>query len=346
MTAASAPAGHDRAPSTLRAAGAAWRVLLLSAVMAVAASSALAASLDSPRSAPAAADAGRAELARCVQLGRVRPEEALPALTALVPRLGGDAAAQIEALAVLGEIHALLADGAAIDGVVAELRRRGQAPAEGGSWADRSMAWARVAAEAVQSQALRLHGPVGRAERLLADAMRSPPADLPAALRLRLLAWHADLLEREGRFEPAARRWQEAIALADATPAPAWRRAEMRSALAKTLSLAGRSDRARELNQAALALAHESGDERALSYAYKTDGILQLGDSLAEVRPAAEASMRAALDHAQRAGARRDEIRAIANLADFALRRADHAQALAYAERALPLARAVHDGNA
>ena len=322
------------------------RALLLAVALAMAGPSALAGNPGPAAAAAVAISAGRAELQRCLQIGRARPEETIPALAALLPQLGADPAAEIQAWVALGELHAMVADTAAVEGVVEQLRRRADAGRAGTSATVPSMAWAQLAAEAVQSQLLRLQGPVGRAERLLADAMRSMPADLPDPLRLRLLSWHADLLDRAGKVEPAARRYQEAISLADAMPAPAWQRAELRSSLAKTLHLAGQTDRARVLNQAAFALARQSADDKALALAYRTDGILQLGGPLTESQPAAEQAMRAALEHAQRAGARREEIRATANLADLALRRADYVQALAYAERALPLARAMHDGNA
>src|SRR5262245_28436971 len=58
----------------------------------------------------AATDATRAELARLVQQSRAQPERALPAFDALMPQLADDAALQIEALVVLGQLHTVLAD--------------------------------------------------------------------------------------------------------------------------------------------------------------------------------------------------------------------------------------------
>jgi diguanylate cyclase (GGDEF)-like protein len=285
----------------------------------------------------------RAELARWIQSGRARPEEAVAGLVASLPRLASDVDAEVEALVVLGELRIVLADTSGVDQVVEQLRRRSEGPGAATAEPTPAMLWARAGADAVRALQLREQGPVGRAERLLADALRALPDNTPDSLRLRLLTWHADLLHRAGKFESAARRFQEAIMLADTSSAPAWQRAELRSYLAKTLYLAGQVDRARELNQAALALAGQAADDKALSFAYKTEGIVQSGDSLAESPPAAEEAMRASLEFAQRAGAKRDEVRAIANLADMALRRADYVLALDYSDKALLLARALHD---
>ena len=286
------------------------------------------------------------ELAHWLQLGRARPEQAITGLRSLLPRLAGNAAVEVEALVALGELHALLVDDTGVDELVEQLRRRGEStPNEARADAAPSpeKRWARIGADVVRARQLRTQGPVGRAERLLADALQTLPESTPAALRLRWWSAHAELLEQAGKFEPAARRYQEAIALADATQAPTWLRAELRAALAKTMYLAGQIEHARQWSQAALALARESGDARAQSVAYRVEGITVSDANLAENNPAAEEATRRSLEFARKAGATRDEIRATANLADMALRRGDFAQALAYSEQALPLARTVHD---
>ena len=88
---------------------------------------------------------------------------------------------------------------------------------------------------------------------------------------------------------------------------------------------------------------HANLATRAQSVAYRVAGITVSDANLAENNPAAEEATRRSLEFARKAGATRDEIRATANLADMALRRGDFAQALAYSEQALPLARTVHD---
>lgn len=289
----------------------------------------------------AAPGAAAQELAQWIQRGRARPEQAAPAIGALLTRLAAEPQTEIEAWVALGDLQAVLADEAGLGQTIAQLRRRAEAAGDGSAPARAALA--RACADALQSQQIRLQGPLGRAERLLGETIERLPAATPDALRLRFLSWHADLLERASKFEPAARRFQQAITLADASQAAAWLRAELRAGLAKTLHLAGQVDRARELNRAALELARLSGDDRTLSFVYKTEGVIQSDDSLDQNSKAAEQAMRASLDHALRAGAQRDEIRATANLADMSLRRADFAQALAYAERALVLARALHD---
>jgi diguanylate cyclase (GGDEF)-like protein len=122
--------------------------------------------------------------------------------------------------------------------------------------------------------------------------------------------------------------------------APAWLKSEQRAALAYTYHLAEQPDRAWSLNAEALDLARAAADELALSGAMTTQGIL-LG---ARGRVAEELqAMQAAIDHAQRAGAKREEVLGMANLADFYLKRQEFATALDLARRALPLAREVRD---
>jgi len=292
----------------------------------------------------AAAEPGdpRAELLHWIDAGRARPEAAVTALAPLVPVLAVDPAYEIEALVELGSQCALLADADGVERVIEQLQRR----ADAASPSDAARArWARLAVDAVRAEQLQRQGPVGRAERLLADALQRLPADLPDRLRLRFLSLHADLLDRATKFEAAVRRFQEAIAIADALPAPVWKRAELRALLAYTLHKAGRSPRALELNQEALALGRSSGDDKVLSTIFRIEGILRSDPALNVGNAAEEQAMRAALDHARRAGSKRDEVRGIANLADLYLRRGDYAQAIAYSERALPLAQALHDAQ-
>lgn len=286
-------------------------------------------------------DETRAELARLVQLSRARPETTLPALEALLPRLAAEPALEIETLLVLGAVYTVLADEAAVEQAAERLRVLGGA---GQGPPTPAMQWARATADGVRAQWLRRRGPVGRAERLLADALARQPEDqLPATLRLRLVTLHAMLLDQGGKFEEAVRRFQEAIALGDTIAAPAWQRAELRASLAYTLHQAGEPARARDVVAAALALAVESGDDKTLATVHTTRSIVLVADARGASDPVERAAMQAALDHARRAGALRDEVLAMANLADLFLRQGEYRQAIAHAERALPLARALHD---
>jgi diguanylate cyclase (GGDEF)-like protein len=295
-------------------------------------------------SAPAAAsdhDTQRAELARLTLVARAQPERALPAFEALLPQLASQPALEIEALVIVGQVHALLAQQGPMEHVVERLRALGGAT---GAAQAPHRSWARLAADAVWAQWLRRGGPVGRAERLFSDALaREREADLPPALRLRFVTLHAGLLDQNGRVEPAVQRFQEAITLADAMPAPDWQRAELRSSLAYTLHQAGERARARELIRAALALAQASGDDKTLSSIHTNRAILFSAEAHGPIDAEEREAMRAALDHARLAGAQRDEVLATANLADLYLRHGDYREAIAYSQRALPLARTLHD---
>jgi diguanylate cyclase (GGDEF)-like protein len=293
---------------------------------------------------PAWADDAAAELARLVQVSRAQPEASLPGFDALLPRLAAEPALQIEALVVLGGVQATLSRPAAMEQTLERLRALADGDAASPRPATPAMRWARTAADAVRAQWLRRNGPVGRAERLFSDALaRQSESELPPSLRLRFVTLHAMLLDQGGKFEPAVRRFQEAIALADALPAPPWQRAELRSSLAYTLHQAGETARAREMLAAALAQAQQAGDHKTLASIHTTRAIVLTDDARGAISPAEREAMQAALTHARLAGARRDEVLATANLADLSLRSGDYRQAIAHAERALPLARELHD---
>ena len=287
------------------------------------------------------------EFAVLAQASRARPEASLPAFDALLPRLADEPALQIEALVVLGGVQATLSQQAAMEQTIDRLRSLGEADRTLPQPATPAMQWARTAADAVRVQWLRRNGPIGRAERLFSDALaRQPESELPPALRLRFVTLHATLLDQSGKFEAALRRFQEASALADAMPAPLWQRAELRASLAYTLHKAGENARARETLAGALAMAQEAGDHKTLASVHTTRGIVLTDDARGAISPDERAAMQAALDHARLAGSRRDEVLATANLADLSLRTGDYREAIAHAERALPLARELHDPTA
>jgi diguanylate cyclase (GGDEF)-like protein len=293
---------------------------------------------------PAWAEGARAELARLAQASRAQPEASLAAFDALLPRLADEPALQIEALVLLGGVQATLSQPAAIEQTLERLRALADGDESSPQPATPAMRWARTAADAVRVQWLRRNGPVGRAERLFADALaRQSESELPPSLRLRFVTLHAMLLDQGGKFEPAVRRFQEAIALADTLPAPLWQRAELRASLAYTLYQAGETGRARETLVAALAQAQQAGDHKTLATVHTTRGIVLADDARGAISPLEREAMQAALTHARLAGARRDEVLATANLADLSLRSGDYRQAIAHAERALPLARELHD---
>ena len=89
-----------------------------------------------------------------------------------------------------------------------------------------------------------------------------------------------------------------------------------------------------------MALAEKAQDWISLARAHNTAGIVLdgLGDQQGERR-----SFDLAIENARRAGSKVDEVKYLANLADFYLKNAEYKTALAQAERALPLARELHD---
>ena len=267
---------------------------------------------------------------------RVRPDAVTARWAALLPQLAAQPALQIEGLMSLGLAQAVLSDAVGVE------RSADQLAAMAESSAQPVASWARVAAAVVRAELLRRQGPVGRADRLLSDAMAGLPSEVPTPLRQRYVATLARLKETGGNFEAAVRLYQEAIALAEVSVAPVWQRVDVRSRLAYSLFQAGQIDRAKQVNDQALQLARAAQHDLALSGAYTTAGIIA-----AEVdTDVAQTAMQAALTHAQRAGAERDEVLATANLADLSLRRADYREALTYSERALPVARRLHDVDA
>lgn len=178
-----------------------------------------------------------------------------------------------------------------------------------------------------------------RADLLLQQALQALPAGVSDVERLRFVATHGFIKDRSGQLEAAVRLNHESLALADRVGTP-WRRAEARSALAYSYFGAGQLERARTLSDEALAVATAAGDWVALGRAHNTAGIVLdgLGDREGDRR-----SFELAISHARRAGAKRDEARYLANSADFYLKKGDYRTALGHAQRALPLARELHD---
>jgi diguanylate cyclase (GGDEF)-like protein len=257
---------------------------------------------------------------------RARPSAAADALEAAAQRAPAGSARQVELLVGEAAYRAVTHDGAAVEQLAQRLETLAGPVAQAGALAVRADWQIR-------------HESLGRAERLLTDALALLPANAPVSLRVRLMRRHGRALEGLGRLEASVRVQQLALQLSEPF-APAWLKSEQRAALAYTYHLAEQPDRAWSLNAEALDLARAAADELALSGAMTTQGIL-LG---ARGRVAEELqAMQAAIDHAQRAGAKREEVLGMANLADFYLKRQEFATALDLARRALPLAREVRD---
>jgi diguanylate cyclase (GGDEF)-like protein len=156
---------------------------------------------------------------------------------------------------------------------------------------------------------------------------------------LRFLDEQASLKLSLGQLDQAVALYQASVSLADQLGIP-WLRAAQRGSLAYALMLAQQPDRGLLINQEAMQLAVQAGDLLEQSGAMTVDSILHaaLGHTDEELR-----TSRAAIDLARQAGAKRQEVLATANLADFYLKRADYSTALQLALQALPLAREVKD---
>ncbi|HRH90242.1 MAG TPA: diguanylate cyclase, partial [Rubrivivax sp.] len=161
------------------------------------------------------------------------------------------------------------------------------------------------------------------------------PADAGTLQRLRFATAQAHVRNAASRLDDAIRLDHQALKLADALAEP-WRQAEVRNDLAYSYYQAGQLERARKLNEEAMAFARRADDAITLAHVHTVQGILLdgRGDKLAE-----QAALRSALDHARRAGARYEESLYLANLADHYLKQADYPTALRYAQAALPLTR-------
>lgn len=267
--------------------------------------------------------------------GRAHPFEAARKLEALLPATPAFGAQRLELLTVQGLTLAAAAPPQAIERSAARLEDWARDPHAANA------ATAAASALLVRARSVARGGNLQRADRMLQEAIAGLPADLPSRQRYRFVYAHAYVKDESGQLEAAVRLNHEALALADAL-GDAWRQSEARSALAYSYYGAKQLERARTLGQEAVAIAEKADDPVALGRAYTVVGIALegLGDRLGERR-----SFEAAIAAARRAGARADEARYLANLADYFLKNADYKTALAHAEAALPLARALKDAN-
>jgi len=262
---------------------------------------------------------------------RGQPEQAVAELDRLLPAT--QRVARQEALLLKGYMLIRMGDVAAVERVAQDLDRM----AADSTTADGAIATA--AAGLLRARALARGGPATRADRTLTEALARLPANAPASVRLRFLDSQATIKQSLGQLDLAVALFQQSVTLAD-QEGPMWRRAEQRGSLAYAVLQTHQPDRALDIHQEAMRLARESGDLLAQSSAMTVAYIIYsaLGRTEEGLRAA-----EAAIDLARRAGAKRQEVLTTANLADFYLRREDHATALRLALQALPLAREVND---
>lgn len=268
-------------------------------------------------------------------LGRAQPFVAAKALEALLPDTPEQSTLRLELLTVQGLMLAVAAPPEAVEPTATRLEAWGRDPLAKNATA------AAAAALLVRARSVARDGNLQRADATMREAFAKLPADAPPLDRYRFVSTHGYILDRTGQLEEAVRLNHEALALADAH-GQGWQQSEARTELAYAYFGAKQLERASSLSQEAIALAQKVDDPVALGRAHNTAGIVLdgLGDQPGELR-----SFQAAIAAAQRAGAKTDEVRYVANVADFFLKNGDFKTALANAERALPLAREVKDPN-
>jgi len=313
----------SRRPSLFRRCIAAW-LLVASAVA------------GAPAMGQEAAQAIGQRIAELESLGRAQPVEAARRLEALLPEVGPRSAEHLELLTVQGLALAEGSHDRAALAVAARLEdwqsQHADAMAQAASTAAlliRASSWAHAGNN------------LQRADAVLRAAAARLPAGAPVQQRYRLTAIDGYIKDNAGRVEDAVRLNHEAMDLADQLP-QAWRRSESRTALAYSYYGAKQLARAHKFSQEAITIAEAAQDAVALGRAHNTAGIVLdgLGDQAGERR-----SFDLAIEQAVRAGAKGDEVRYRANLADFFLKNGDFKTALAHAERALPLALELQDAN-
>ncbi|MFN3862022.1 MAG: diguanylate cyclase domain-containing protein [Roseateles sp.] len=284
--------------------------------------------------ASAPADAGLArELLRVERALQARPAQYERELRARGTGLPTGSAAQLEVLALRGQLAAAARDRQLSDEIAAALR----------DWpAGDLRADAAVAAATVSAEYLRAHGDLREGRKLLlaVDGVHLGAASLVHRWRYyRLLA---SIRSDVGELDSALTDGHQALRLAEQIGQP-WRVALTLAELAFTTYRADTPARARQITTQALAEAQKDPDPMTLNQVYTMLGIVHADDSDPSVALQANSD---ALEQAALAGA--DSVRALglANFADHHLRQGQPARALELAEQALPLALATRNTGA
>jgi tetratricopeptide (TPR) repeat protein len=177
------------------------------------------------------------------------------------------------------------------------------------------------------------------AEPLTVQSLALLPPDAPVLVKFRHVRQLAELRNDALRVDDALRLWHDALKLANES-GRASRRVDALSHLAFAYHAAGQAERARRFSDESIAVAEEANDWMSIANAYNTRAILYdaAGDMAGERR-----ALQNAIDNARRAGAKAEESLFSANMSNFFLMTNEPKTAIAYAERALPLARQVGD---
>lgn len=267
------------------------------------------------------------------QLGRARPIESAQQLERLSVSMPKHSSARLELLTVQGVMLALVSRTEAAEVPAAQLRAWGAEPNAPHA------ALAGAAAMLIRARDVRGSAHLQFAETLMRDAIARLPDTLAPRNRYRFVLAQARIADESGKLEDAVRFGHEALALADRTEAP-WRQSEARALLAYAYYGAKQLERARELSLEAIDLSERASDWVSLARAHNTSGIVL--DGLSD-EPGERRSFELAIEYARRAGSQYDEARYLANLADYFLQNGDYKTALAQAEQALHLSRALQD---
>ena len=182
-------------------------------------------------------------------------------------------------------------------------------------------------------------GSLARAENQLSEVDSALRAIASPRMRMRCFATAADIKQRVGHFDESVRLLQEVIHMADEANSP-WRRSTYRSTLSYVLYRGGQPDRAKRLNDEAKKIATENEDWMSLTEAATTESIVLTDNG----HPVEElAALNHTIEYAHKAGAARSEALGLANLSDFYLHSGEFQRAYEIAQRAVPLARKLHD---
>ncbi len=266
---------------------------------------------------------------------RAKPDTIADELERLLASGPVEGVARMDAEQLLGVLRAQLHQPSAAETVAQALVKQGT-PAYSKLPADQLNA----AAMCIRLQvALSNGGSLTRADTQWSEVENSLRGIPSVRVRMRCLSAAASIKQRIGHIDESVRLSQEVIRLAD-EGGSAWRRSVYRSSLAYTLYRGNQLEHATRLNDEAKKIAAEGQDWMSMAEAMTTDSILLTDNG----HPVEElAALNGAIEYARKAGAARDEALGLANLSDYYLHAAEYPRAYQIAQRALPLARALHD---
>ena len=275
-----------------------------------------------------------AEIARLDDAGWARPQAVYEELERVRASLPANDPDLLQVLRIQGRLANRLAEESTMERAAGQLEQWSTTQADPVRRAD-----ALTLARCLRADRLRLVGPLSRADRIFEELLPALSAQSDPQVRLTCLLGSASAKEHLGQFEPAMRRYQEAIRLADAHGLVSLR-VSLRTGLANALRRAGQVAQGLVVNDEARRIATQHDNWLSLSEALTVHAMLLDGSGReAEELQALEQS----IEYARRAGADRDEGLGLANLADYYLQKGDYPRALALARQALPLSTAAKD---